>query len=114
MKHIRSYQTQRLFENDSDFELTLPKGHILFHATGEPFDEKNLHPGWYDEVLWTTEESGISQTYIPAAGITVSISPEMIVRPAKDPSTQNLQKILGIEYDYDEVTWQAIVTGKYV
>jgi hypothetical protein len=54
--------------------MVIKKGTELFHATGEDFDLKKLRVGAYDKVLWTTEYSGISQTYIPVSGISQYLS----------------------------------------
>lgn len=106
MRHIRPYHIHRLFENDSDFELTLPKGHVLFHATGEEFDPGTLKPGAYDGVIWTAEDSAISQMYIPASGSTWYTRLGNLMRPSESKTIRNLQRKLGIEYDYSDIKFE--------
>lgn len=103
MRHLKSY---KLFESD-DFSkpLTVKKGTEMFHSTGEDFDEKSLHGGGYDGIVWTTDTSAISQTYIPQSGASVYISAEHISAPSDDPMVQDIQKKIGIVFDYSEVEW---------
>lgn len=102
MKHIRSY---RLFESEFTSELTVPAGTEMFHSTSEPFEEKMLRGGGYDGVVWTTDTSAISQTYIPQSGGTLYVSADHIAMPAKDGTVRAIQRALGIEYDYDNIEW---------
>lgn len=66
MDYIRNYKSFRILESTSKVEV-IKKGTELFHATGEDFDVKKLRGGGYDNILWTTFDSGISQTYIPVS-----------------------------------------------
>ena len=102
MKHIRSY---KLFESDLKDNFVLDPGTEMFHSTSEPFDEKNLRGGGYDGVVWTTDTSGISQTYIPQSGGTLYVSADHIAAPSKEKTIQAMQRAIGIEYDYDNIEW---------
>lgn len=102
MKYLKLFEK---FIQDSDFELTIEKDSILFHATGEDFEPEGLHGGFFDKILWTAEDSGIAQMYIPTSGAVMYCSAESIARPNKDSSIQQIQKKLGIEYDYSTVEW---------
>jgi len=55
--------------------------------------------------VWTTDTSAISQTYIPQSGASVYISAEHISAPSDDPMVQDIQKKIGIVFDYSEVEW---------
>jgi hypothetical protein len=87
-------------------DLIIKKGTELYHATGEPFDAKTLRTGLYDDILWTTTEPAISQTYIPVAGSEVYCNTESFLRPTKDEVFTKFQKeVLGLEYD--QIEWGA-------
>lgn len=104
MSHILRY---KLFEDyESGLEVTIKKDSALFHATGEEFEPTTLGTGM-DGLCWTCQQAGIAQTYIPEAGSTLLTSLEHIALPSKDPTLQNLQRKIGIEYDYSQVKWQA-------
>lgn len=84
-------------------DLTIKKGTELFHATGEPFEEKDLRGGGYDSIVWTTRDSAISQTYIPVAGAEIYTQSSTFLSPSQDPTITNLQKDMGL--DFDDITW---------
>jgi hypothetical protein len=87
----------------SPTEIIIEKGDVLFHGTVEPFDKSELRTGGYDNLFWTATDSVISQTYIPAATTRIHTSSDNIARPTKDPLVREIQKNLGIEYDYSQV-----------
>jgi hypothetical protein len=87
----------------SPTELIIEKGDVLFHGTVEPFDKSELRTGGYDNLFWTATDSVISQTYIPAATTRIHTSSDNIARPTKDPIVKQIQKNLGIDYDYSQI-----------
>ena len=86
MKFINNFFIYNLLENFSenfsDNVIKINKETKLFHATGEDFDISKLRGGGYDGVLWTTKDSGISQTYIPVSS-TVYTSTDNFIYPPK-------------------------------
>lgn len=86
-------------------DLILPVGSILFHGTCEDFPSEEIRGGGYDGVIWTADSSTIAQTYIPISGISSITGPEVIRLPSKDSIIQQIQHIIGIEYDLSAVTW---------
>jgi len=84
--------------------VTIPANSYLFHGTIEKFSGK-LHGGGYDDMIWFSDSPKIAQLYIPTAGITMYLGADSIARPNKNPDVQELQKQIGIEYDYSEVEW---------
>lgn len=92
-------------------DLTLKKGTELFHATGEPFNDNELRGGGYDNIIWTTTESAISQTYIPIAGVISHMSTENFIMPSKDSAVINLQKQMGLEFT--DVEWKGFRAYSY-
>lgn len=88
----------------SSNSLTLAVGQVLFHGSIEEFEESQLGVGGYDEVLWTTDDKygpAMAQSYIPRSGSSSHLSPKNVVHPSQDKAIQNLQRYLGIFYDYD-------------
>ena len=99
-------KTYKEFLNESkskSTDLIIKKGHTLFHSSGEKFSLP-LRVGGYDNVLWTAEDSGISQTYIPVSSKIYS-STSSWVRPLYNETDRNIQKQLGINYDYSDIKW---------
>lgn len=84
--------------------VTIPANSYLFHGTSEKFSGK-LRGGGYDKIIWFSDSPKIAQLYIPIAGMTMYLSAENISKPNKNKNSQELQKQLGIEYDYSEVEW---------
>lgn len=99
-------------ENASSNSLILPKGSTLFHSSVEDV-VLPLTVGSYDKVLWTAEDSGTSQMYIPVSTHTIHVSTESLVRPIKDEQMRNIQAQLGIVYDYSSIAWHNNVTASY-
>lgn len=83
---------------------TIPAGSLLFHGTIEPFTG-HLKPGG-DGLIWFSDTPKIAQLYIPRSGGSTLIGPESLQRPSSDPVMQQLQKKIGIDYDYSKVTWK--------
>lgn len=83
----------------------LKKGTELYHATGEEFKEgSNLRGGGYDNIVWTTQEPVISQTYIPISGSRIhGVKTSQFNKPSKDAYITNMQKEMGIEFS--DVSW---------
>lgn len=100
MKYIK------LFEQHKNNDIILPKGTVLYHGTIEDFDIKNITTGGYDNIFWTTKDSAIADTYIPDSGSSVYISTDTLVYPVSEGDLRNLQKEIGIEYDYDQVKFK--------
>jgi len=79
---------------------TIPKGTKLFHGTGEPFDVRDIRPGGYDQIFWTTDNETLSKYYIPVVGgYFIGEDPEGITRnilKQKDPWYTVAKKQLGI------------------
>lgn len=103
-KFINNYQ-EFLFENkDSTVSsITIPKGEILFHGTMEKYDASKLRAGGYDKVLWTATDSVTAQSYIPTSGSKIHVSSEHLIKPSNDEATQNIQKAIGIDFDYSKI-----------
>ena len=78
MNHIKLFEQ---YEKEDNYDLIISKGTELFHSSGENFNHNDIKTGGYDGVLWTTEESGLSQTYIPVAGASSFTSSEAFTRP---------------------------------
>lgn len=87
------------------YTIILPPGTLLFHGTLEEFPTKDVRGGPYDDVLWTALSPDIAQNYIPISGLTTYARAREIAYPSQDPVLQNLQKALGIEYDYSQVVY---------
>ena len=102
MKFIKTLEA---FIQKNDNLLIVEKGTELFHGTGEVFNKSNLKPGYYDKVLWTCDSSVIAQTYIPISSYT-HISTRTLANPRFDERVRNIQKQLGIEYDYNHVKFE--------
>lgn len=83
---------------------TIPAGKVLFHGTLETF-AGGLKGGGYDNIIWFSDSPRIAQLYIPRAGMTSHLDAETISRPTKDVYLQNLQKLIGIDYDLEDVEW---------
>lgn len=88
--------------NLSDNEIIIDTGTELFHGSVEPFEKERLHAGGYDQVLWTTKDPAMAQTYISVAG-KLFTSSDHISMPNDSEYVQNFQKSVGIDYDYSQV-----------
>jgi hypothetical protein len=84
--------------------VTIPANSYLFHGTSAEVSGK-LRGGGYDKMIWFSDTPKIAQLYIPVSGMTAYLSADNISRPSKKSYVQELQKQLGIEYDYSEVEW---------
>ena len=103
MKYLKFFEG---FVQKNDLTLIVEKGTELFHSTGEDYDINEIRPGGYDDVFWTTQDSVISQTYIPVCGLSTFVSPKAIANPSSSEDIQKIQKQLGIIYDYNEVEFK--------
>ncbi len=104
LKFVTTMEYTDLNESKEEIpDLIIPKGKELFHSTSEDFDIKNLGTGGYDSVLWTTEDSAISQTYIPVAVSSMLTKTEYLHKPKYHEGDRATQRQLGVIYDYDEV-----------
>lgn len=83
--------------------LIIKKGHKLFHSSVEKITLP-LRVGGYDNILWTAEDSGISQTYIPVSN-SMMADTKGFVKPIYSEKDRSIQIQLGIEYDYSDVKW---------
>lgn len=99
MRFLKLYEA---FTQENEFLLIVEKGTELFHGTVEAFNKKDIKTGAYDDVLWTSDSSAISQTYIPTSS-RIYINTSGFTEPSKDKDTVSMQRQLGIEYDYSEV-----------
>jgi len=88
-----------MIKNINDYEIIITKGTRLFHGTGERFDKRQIRTGGYDDIFWTTDSSAIAQTYIPTSPAILSVSTSHIVEPTTSKEIQNIQKLIGINYD---------------
>lgn len=92
-------------------DLILPAGSTLFHGSIEEFEESQLEVGGYDQILWTTDDKygpAMAQSYIPVSGGSLYTTPKHIQYPSDNPTTQQIQRQLGIFYDYEtpgRITW---------
>lgn len=86
--------------------ITIPLGQELYHGTVESFDKRNLRGGGYDKIFWTTTSPSISQTYIPTSGGEYSLHSSSIAYPSSDLIIQKIQRLMGIEYDYNDVKFE--------
>jgi len=87
-KIIKKYK-QFIKESNESMDLIIPKGHELFHGTVEDFDINDIKTGAYDEILWTSEDSAIAQTYIPVSGITFYTNSEHFRNPMNYTSAKD-------------------------
>lgn len=94
-------------EQVDDNNLIIKAGTELFHGTIEKFNKDEVRPGGYDGIFWTTNNSLISQSYIPVAGSIIYTSSESIGMPSDNPTIQLFQKQLGIEYDYSQIEFSS-------
>ena len=90
-----------LLENDGH-TLVVPKGTKLYHGTVEQYEKEKIAPG-IDDVFWTSLNKKISSSYIPVSAGTNHLNTKHIAGPSLDKTIQNIQKIIGIEYDYNDV-----------
>lgn len=100
LQHFHSYIKESITD-----AMVLQPGHVLFHSTIEEFEAEQIRGGGYDGVVWTAEDSSISQSYIPVSGSSRSIHTCDIIRPSKAEDIQRLQYQIGIVYDYSKVTY---------
>jgi hypothetical protein len=91
----------RIFKISSS-SFILPSGSELYQGTIEDFDYNNPLPGGYDNVFWTTEYKKIARAYIPTSHGKSFISIKNIKSPSQDKTIQNIQKLIGIEYNVDK------------
>jgi hypothetical protein len=84
-------------------DLIVKKGEELFHGTVEDFDIKDIRPGGYDGILWTSKYPAISQSYIPVSGSSMLTKTSYFHRPEFHENQRQLQRQLGFNYDYDHV-----------
>lgn len=82
----------------------IPKGSLLFHGSLEEFSG-SLRPGG-DGIVWFADSPKIAQLYIPQSGMTMHIDGDSINRPDSDPHVQEIQRMIGIDYDYSKVEWE--------
>jgi hypothetical protein len=102
MRYILTLEKHDELSNKHN-SFVIPPGTELFHGTGESFLESDLRPGGYDGLVWTADNPGIAQTYIPVSGSETFLDSRSLWRPSRDPDTRLQQKQLGIIYDYDKV-----------
>lgn len=102
-KTFKSFFESVELKEKRGIDLEIPKGTVLYHGTGEQFDKSKVLPGGYDRLFWTTDSKDVARSYIPSAGGFLHTSTDHITTPTKDSHTQNVQKKLGIDYDYDNV-----------
>jgi hypothetical protein len=108
MKHLKSFATyiKESISVETAATVVIKTGEKLFHATGEPFNATDLRGGGYDSVIWTAQESGIAQAYIPVSGTTTYISSSTFTKPSQDVDTQKYQRQIGIEFDYTRIKFE--------
>jgi hypothetical protein len=85
--------------------VVVPANSYLFHGTSAHVSGQ-LRGGGYDNIIWFSDTPKIAQLYITGSGFTAYLSADQISRPNKQPYIQQLQKQLGIEYDYASVEWE--------
>lgn len=107
MRFLKLYEA---FIQESEFLLIVEKGTELFHGTIEPFNKEDIRPGGYDKVLWTSDNSAIAQTYIPVSSLLYT-NTRSFVEPRKQ--MVDMQKQIGIDYDYSQVEWEGIRAISY-
>ncbi len=93
-----NYIINEAIKNISDNEIIVEKGTPLFHGTLEPFEKLKLRGGGFDNMIWTTSNSVIAQTYIPRAGSEYMLQSKSIANPTDDDGIKRIQKQFGIEY----------------
>lgn len=103
MKKFKQRILKVFCEQKEGVDMVLPAGTTLYHGTVEQFKKENVLPGQYDDVFWTTEHADIAKTYIPSSGGMQYITTEDIRAPSQDETSQDIQKKLGIDYDYSNV-----------
>jgi len=75
----------------------------MFHGSLESFTG-GLKPGG-DGLIWFTDSPKIAQLYIPQSGGEMALNERSLQRPSQDQTIQELQKMIGIEYDTSKVKW---------
>jgi len=93
---------------ESNQDEIIPKGTVLFHGTIEKFEESQLTTGSYDDVLWLAYEPNIARSYIPYSRDSF-VDTEVLGKPVFDKSVQDIQRSLGIFYDYANIEWEAML-----
>ena len=94
------------FVQEEDFVLVVKARTKLYHGSGEDFDPDRLGVGGYDKILWTVDDPIIARSYIPVSGASILISTDHIRQPTESKDVQQLQRMLGIDYDYSKVKWE--------
>jgi hypothetical protein len=94
----------KTFLEQKTHELIIPKGKEFYHGTIEEFDPSVLRTG-IDHVFWTSINKNTSRSYIPTSGSSVYLQTDSIINPSEDTFIQNLQKSIGIYYDYSNVVF---------
>ena len=94
------------FLESQTYEKIVPKGKEFYHGTIEDYDAKTLRTG-NDGVFWTSINKKVSSTYIPVSGSSYYLTTDSLVRPSQDDTIKNIQKSLGINYDYSEVSFNS-------
>lgn len=89
---------------DSKTVVVVEAGTKLYHGTSEDFDVRDIRPGGYDSILWTTTHQDIAKTYIPVGNNTFTSSKHLASPPNPDDKVKiGEQRSLGIDYDLSEI-----------
>ncbi len=75
--------------------VTVHKGEVLYHGTGNTFDSRSPKPSGYDDVFWTTDNIMVARSYIPESGLSTSLSLRDIIS-SNDKSAEAMRKNLGL------------------
>jgi hypothetical protein len=85
-------------------EIIIKPDATLFHGTMEKYDVKNVRPGGYDSIFWTTDSSTIAQTYIPISGVSTSSTSELLRAPNGEFNHQLGLNFADVEVSGNRVT----------
>ncbi len=80
----------------------VPAGSVLFHGTAAKFRQPRVGG---DGVLWFSDDPRIAQLYIPQHTASVTFTSHDLTRPVEQGLLRDVQRGLGIVYDYDRVVW---------
>lgn len=76
------------YKVDSD-DVIIKAGTELYHGTGENFDVREISPGGYDKILWTTDSTYIARSYIPDSGSKTFTNLDDLVRELFQDKNEN-------------------------
>ena len=108
MKYLKLFEA---FIQKAKNLLIVEKGTELFRGGSRDY-EKILKVN-SEGVVWTTETSAIAQTYIASNIGNLHCSTSFFVSPLLNERDRDMQRQLGIVYDYDDMEWNGVQAKNY-